>query len=44
MKTKVIVILLILLGFTLYYIDKTACNPKGSVAAKINWAGHKECK
>jgi len=44
MKNKVVVILLILLGLTVYYIDENACNPKGSAAAKINWAGHGECK
>jgi hypothetical protein len=37
------IILILLLG-GVYYIDEhVACNKKGSFAAKINWAGHKEC-
>ena len=39
---KAILVIMLLFGAVLY-IDKTACNPKGSVAAKINWAGHGEC-
>ena len=38
------VIVLISLFGAVYYIDEhVACNPKGSFAAKINWAGHGEC-
>ena len=37
-------IVLISLFGTVYYLDEhVICNPKGSFAAKINWAGHGEC-
>lgn len=26
-----------------FYIESTICNPKGSLAAQINWAGNPEC-
>lgn len=40
MKTRIVAILIVLLIGTLYYIDRKACNKPGSVAEKINWAGH----
>lgn len=40
MKTRFVVILLVLLAGILYYADEKACNKAGSVAEKINWAGH----
>ena len=45
-KGLIIAYLLIFGAFGLvYYIDEyVACNPKGSLAAKINWAGHKTCE
>lgn len=39
---KTILVILLLFGAVLY-IDNTACNPKGTVAAQINWAGHGTC-
>ena len=39
---KGLLVIVLLFGAALY-IDETACNPKGSVAAKIDWAGHGEC-
>ena len=40
MKVLTIVALLIL---GVFYMELTACNPKGSIAAQINWAGNKVC-
>ena len=37
------VIITVLTVFTITYI-LDACNPKGSLAAQINWAGRGECK
>ena len=37
-------LLALFFGF-IYYIDyHLACNPEGTTAAKINWAGHNTCK
>ena len=49
MSDKVLNIIAVLFMVALfggaYYIDEyVACNKKGSFAAKINWAGHGECK
>lgn len=44
MKSAIVVfvlILLVILGAN--YIEEQACNKKGSIAEKINWAGH-NCK
>ena len=46
-RTVTIIAYLIILAFAgaVYYVDEhVACNRKGSLAAKINWAGHGECK
>ena len=29
--------------FALSLVEQNACNPKGSLADKINWAGHRTC-
>lgn len=48
MKKEKIKVILAVCGtiailFAFGYIEKTACNPKGSIAAKINWAGNGVC-
>jgi hypothetical protein len=42
MKKKHIVKAVLIIGFLLFlnYLESTACNKKGSIADKINWAGH----
>lgn len=42
MKRKHIIKAILFIGFLLFlnYLESTACNKKGSIAEKINWAGH----
>lgn len=44
MKVISSVFIVLAVIFALSLVEQKACNPKGSLAAKINWAGHKECK
>ena len=43
---KLVYSIIIVLGivFALSLVGPELCNPKGSLAAQINWAGHKVCK
>lgn len=38
--TRTVMLLLIVLVGTLYYLEEKQCNKPGTVAEKINWAGH----
>jgi len=39
---KLIVIMIVIFA-SIVYVDMTACNKKGSIAAKTNWAGNPVC-
>jgi len=43
---KIVYSIIIVLGmiFALSLVGPEICNPKGSIAAQINWAGNKECR
>jgi hypothetical protein len=44
-KSNIIATILVILFMAgVYYLDKTACNPKGTVSSKINWSGRKTCE
>jgi len=41
---NLIFLLCFVVGFVIAVeFESSACNPKGSLAAEINWAGHKVC-
>lgn len=45
-KIRIIIAICVtlLMIFALSLVDQHACNPKGSLAEKINWAGHGSCE
>ena len=44
MKVVYSIIIVLCLIFAMSLLGPELCNPKGSIAAQINWAGHKVCK
>lgn len=45
MKERIVDVILIgILIFSLSYLLPDSCNPEGSLAAQINWAGKGICK
>ena len=44
MKAVYAVLITLFIVASLIYLDEiVACNPKGSIADQLNWAGHKTC-
>ena len=43
MKIILNLLIILLIVAAVAYGDSKVCNPKGSLAAQINWAGHEVC-